>query len=117
MDLTSRQSWFAAQPEPLKMLVLIEVLYQLTIAMRGISTDADANLKWEAAWQASECHHKVLEYVRALLFRSDRNYPDDVIVEIVTEKLRHPTLESYTRMVWDRAVETATKFGAHHAKS
>ena len=113
MDLASKQSWFTAQPEPFKILVLLEMLYQLTIVMRGISTEADTDLKWEAAWQASECHHRVLEYVRGLLFRSESNYPDDVIVEIVDHKLSHPALEPYTRSVWDRAVEAATKFGAH----
>ena len=87
MDLASKQSWFAAQPEPFKILVLLEVLYQLTIDDARISTEVDTDLKWEAAWQASECHHRVLEYVRALLFRSDHNYPDDVIIEIVDYKL------------------------------
>jgi len=112
-DLPSKQSWFAAQPEPFKIAVLIEVLYQLTIVMRGISTEADTDHKWEAAWEASELHHRVLEYVRSLLFRSDRNYPDDVIIEIVDYKLSRPALAPYTRSVWDRAVEAASKFGAH----
>jgi hypothetical protein len=53
MDLPSKQAWFAAQPEPFKIAVLIEVLYQLTIVMRGVSTEADTDLKWEAAWEAS----------------------------------------------------------------
>jgi hypothetical protein len=113
MDLPSKQAWFAAQPEPFKILLLIEVLYQLTIVMRGISTEADTDRKWEAAWEASECHHRVLEYVRSLLFRSDHNYPDDVIIEIVDYKLSRPALEPYTGSVWERAVEAATKFGAH----
>src|SRR2546428_804857 len=113
IDLASKQSWFAAQPEPFKILVLLEVLYQLTIVMRGISTEVDTDLKWEAAWQASECHHRVLEYVRGLLFRTHDNYPDEVIIEIVDYKLSRPALEPYTRPVWDRAVEAATKRGAH----
>jgi len=113
MDLPSKQAWFAAQPEPFKILVLIEVLYQLTIVMRGVSTEVDTDHKWEAAWQASECHHRVLEYVRSLLFRSDDNYPDDVIIEIVDYKLSRPALAPYTGSVWDRAVEAAAKFGTH----
>ena len=113
MDLPSKQAWFAAQPEPFKILVLIKVLYQLTIVMRGISTEADTDRKWEAAWEASECHHRVLEYLRGLLFRSDRNYPDDVIIHIVDYKLGHSALQPYAGSVWERAVEAATKFGAH----
>jgi hypothetical protein len=113
MDLPSKQAWFAAQPEPFKIALRIEVLYQLTIVMRGISTEADTDLKWEAAWEASELHHRVLEYVRSLLFRSEHNYPDDVIIEIVDYKLSRPALAPYTRSVWDRAVEAASKFGAH----
>lgn len=114
MDLASKQAWFAAQPEPFKILVLIEVLYQLTIVMRGVSTEPDTALKWEAAWEASECHHRVLEYVRALMFRSQHNYPDDVIIEIVHHKLGRPALlQPYARSVWDHAVEAATRFGAH----
>jgi hypothetical protein len=113
MDLASKQLWFAAQPESFKILMLTEVLYQLTIVMRGISTEEDTALKWQAAWEASECHHRVLEYIRSLMMRSRDNYPDDVIVEIVDYKLSRPSLEPYTRSVWDRAVEAATKFGGH----
>ena len=113
MDLPSKQAWFAAQPEPFKILLLIEVLYELTIAMRGISTQQDTSRKWEAAWEASECHHRVLEYLRALMFRSPHNYPDDVIIEIVQNKLSRPALQPYGLSVWDNAVDAATRFGAH----
>lgn len=113
MDLLSKQAWFAAQPEPFKIVVLIEVLYQLTIAMRGFSTEPDTARRWEAAWEASECHHRVLEYVRALMFRSRDNYPDDVIIEIVHDKLGRPALQPYASSVWDRAIDAATRFGAH----
>lgn len=113
MDLASKQRWFAAQPQPFKVLLLVEVLYQLTIVMRGISTERDTDLKWQAAWEASECHHRVLEYVRSLMMRSEQNYPDDVIIEVINYKLSRPALASYTRSVWDRAVENATRFGAH----
>jgi hypothetical protein len=69
--------------------------------------------KWEAAWEASECHHRVLEYVRGLMFRSRDNYPDDVIIEIVDYKLGRPALQPYGPSVWDDAVDTATRLGAH----
>ena len=55
----------------------------------------------------------MLEYLRGLLFRSDHNYPDDVIIEIVDYKLSRPALAPYAGSVWERAVEAATKFGAH----
>jgi hypothetical protein len=113
MDLVSKQAWFAAQPEPFKIALLIEVLYQLTIVVRGISTQEDTSRKWEAAWEASECHHRVLEYVRALMSRSRDNYPDDVIIEIVHHKLGRAALQPYARSVWDNAVDAATRFGAH----
>jgi hypothetical protein len=113
MDLASKQAWFAAQPEPFKIALLIEVLYQLTIVMRGISTQQDASRKWEAAWEASECHHRVLEYLRALMYRSSQNYPDDVIVEIVDYKLARSALQPYASAVWDDAVDAVTRFGAH----
>ena len=40
-------------------------------------------------------------------------YPDDVIIGILFDHLDHPTLEPYARLVWTRAAEAATKFGAH----
>jgi hypothetical protein len=58
MDLPSKQEWFAGQPEPFKIAFLLEVLYQLTLAMRGFSTEQDVEIKWQAAWEASECHHR-----------------------------------------------------------
>ena len=55
----------------------------------------------------------MLEYLRGLLFRSDHNYPDDVIIHVVDYKLGHSALQPYAGSVWERAVEAATKFGAH----
>jgi hypothetical protein len=40
-------------------------------------------------------------------------YPDDVIIGILFDYLEHAILESYTRAVWDKAVEAAAKFGTH----
>jgi len=112
MDLKSKKSWFAAQPEPFKILLLLEVMHELTIVLRGISTMDDKDLLWRSAWTISECNHRLVGYATAVMTEQPR-YPDDVIIGILFDYLEHATLEPYTRAVWDKALETATKFGAH----
>jgi hypothetical protein len=111
MDLASRQSWFATQPERFKLLLLIEVMHELTIVLRDISTTGDKNLMWRSAWLISECNHRLLGNASAVLTRQPC-YPDDVVVGILFDYLDNQTLEPYTLNVWDRAVASATKFGA-----
>jgi hypothetical protein len=79
MDLASRQSWFATQPERFKLLLLIEVMHELTIVLRDISTTGDKNLMWRSAWLISECNHRLLGNASAVLTRQPC-YPDDVVV-------------------------------------
>ena len=104
MDLASRQSWFAAQPEQFKLLVLLEVMHELTIVLQDVSTTGDKDLMWRSAWLISECNHRLLGNASAVMTRQPC-YPDDVIVGILFDYLDHQTLEPYTRNVWDRAVE------------
>lgn len=110
MDLASRQSWFATQPERLKLLLLIEVMHELTIVLKDVSTTGDKDLMWRSAWLISECNHRLLGYASAVMTRQP-HYPDDVLVGILFDYLNHQILEPYTRNVWDRAVEATTRFG------
>ena len=114
MDRPSIKSWFAAQSERFKILVLLEVMHWLTIALRDIATteDLDPKSKWEAAWLVSECNHRLTGYITAVM-TGQPHYPDDVIIGILFDYLDHPTIERYTRYVWDQAVKAATRFGAH----
>jgi len=112
MDLASKQSWFAAQPEPFKILVLLEVMHELTLVLRDVSASADKDLMWKSAWLVSECNHRLLGYASAVMTRQP-HYPDRVIVEILFDHIGNAALEPYACRVWDRAVESATRFGAH----
>jgi hypothetical protein len=112
MDLASKKSWFAAQPEPFKILVLLGVMHELTMVLRGISTTDDKDLMWKSAWIISECNHRLVSYAFEVMTQLP-HYPDEVIIEILFDHIGHPALEPYADGVWDRAVEAATKFGAH----
>jgi hypothetical protein len=112
MDLASKQLWFAAQPEPFRVLVLLEVIHELTLVLRDISTLGDRDLMWRSAWIISECTHRLVGYATAAM-TGQPHYPDDVIIEILFDHMGHDKLAPYTHHVWDRAVASATKFGAH----
>jgi hypothetical protein len=112
MDLASKKSWFAAQPEPFKILVLLGVMHELTMVLRDISTTDDKDLMWKSAWIISECNHRLASYAFEVMTQLP-HYPDDVIIEILFDHIGHPTLEPYADRVWDKAVEDATKFGAN----
>lgn len=112
MDRPSLESWFAAQPERFRTLVLLEVMHELTIVLRDVSFADDSEKKWQSAYLVSECNHRLIGYSTAVMTGQPR-YPDDVIIGILFDYLDHPTIERYTRHVWERAVEAATKFGAH----
>jgi hypothetical protein len=112
MDLTSKQSWFAAQPDAFKVLLLLKVMHELTIVLRVISTSSDDELMRRSGWIISECNHRLVGYACGVMTQGPR-YPDDVIIGILFDYLEHAILESYTRAVWDKAVEAAAKFGTH----
>jgi hypothetical protein len=112
MDLASKQSWFAAQPDAFKVLLLLKVMHELTIVLRVISTSGDDDLMRRSAWIISECNHRLVGYACGVMTQGPR-YPDDVIIGILFDYLEHAILEPYTRAVWDKAVEAATKFGTH----
>jgi hypothetical protein len=112
MDLASKQAWFAAQPDAFKVLLLLEVMHELTIVLRIISSSGDDDLMRRSAWIISECNHRLVGYAFGVMTQRP-HYPDDVIIGILFDYLEHATLEPYTRAVWDKAVEAATKFGAH----
>jgi hypothetical protein len=94
------------------MLVLLEVMQELTIVLRVISTADDKDLMWRSSWIVSECNHRLIGYLTSVMTRQP-HYPDDVIVRILFDYLGHETLEPYTRAVWDKAVDAAARFGAH----
>ena len=112
MDIASKQSWFSAQPPPLKILFLLEIMHELTLVLRDVSTTANNDLMWKSAWTISECNHRLIGYATAAITQQP-HYPDDVIIEILFDHLRHGPLEPYAQNVWDRAVERASTFGAH----
>ena len=111
MGLASKKSWFAAQPDAFKVLVLLKVMHELTIVLRIISTEGDDDLMRRSGWIISECNHRLVGYAGGVMTQRP-HYPDDVIIEILFDYLEHAILEPYTRAVWDKAVEAATKFGA-----
>ena len=61
MDLASRKSWFAAQPDAFKVLLLLKVMHELTIVLRVISTSDDEDLM-ECGLSVSECNHRLIGY-------------------------------------------------------
>jgi hypothetical protein len=114
MDRPETEAWFAAQPTPFRLLVLLEVMHWLTIALRDVATrdGLDARARWDAAYLVSECNHRLVGYNTAVM-TGQPHYPDDVIIDILFDYLDHPNLAPYTHGVWDSAVENATRFGAH----
>lgn len=65
------------------------------------------------AWPMnSECNHRLSGYAFGVMTQRS-HYPDDAIIEILFDHLGHASLAPYAQSVWDRAVEAATKFGAH----
>jgi hypothetical protein len=117
MDRPSLESWFAAQPPQFRILVLLRVMHWLTLVLRDVATtdSLDPKSKWEAAWLVSECNHRLTGYTSAVMTGNPR-YPDDVIIGILFDYLDHPTIAHLAHYVWDKAVEDATKFGAHLRK-
>jgi len=112
VDIASKQAWFSAQPAPLKILFLLEIMHELTLVLRDVSTTANNDLMWKSAWTISECNHRLLGYATVAMTQQP-HYPDDVIIEILFDHLRHGPLEPYAQNVWDRAVERTSTFGAH----
>ena len=82
MDLATKQSWFAAQPDAFKVLLLLEVMHELTIVLRVISTSGDDELMRRSGWVISECNHRLVGYACGVMTQGPR-YPDDAIIGIV----------------------------------
>jgi hypothetical protein len=78
MDRPETEAWFAAQPTPFRLLVLLEVMHWLTIALRDVATrdDLDARARWEAAYLVSECNHRLVGYITAVM-TGQPHYPDE----------------------------------------
>jgi len=89
MDLASRKSWFAAQPDAFKVLLLLKVMHELTIVLRVISTSGDEELMRRSGWIISECNHRLVGYACGVMTQGPR-YPDDVIIAILFDYLEHP---------------------------
>ena len=106
------KDWFATQPAPLKILILLEVASELTVVLRAISTGQDKDELLKSYWVISECQNRLLDYVTAVMTNQE-HYPDDVIIEILFDHLDHPALRAYTQHVWDKAVQQADRFGSH----
>lgn len=115
MHRPETESWFAAQPAKFRILVLLKVMHELTIVLREISFIGDWEQKWQLAYLVSECNHRLVGYITAVM-TGQPHYPDDVIIGILFDYLDHPTIERYTRRVWDDAVDAATRFGGHLKK-
>ncbi|MGE0851154.1 MAG: hypothetical protein AB7O44_16245 [Hyphomicrobiaceae bacterium] len=113
--MPTRKSWFAAQPEQLRIAMLVAVMHELTLVLRDVYTMNDKALLAETGWIISECNHRLVGYLFGVVTHGPR-YPDDVIIEILFDYLGHPTLARYASDVWDRAMEKATKFSLRHAR-
>jgi hypothetical protein len=44
VDIASKQAWFSAQPAPLKILFLLEIMHELTLVLRDVATTANNDL-------------------------------------------------------------------------
>lgn len=85
-------------------------------------------MRFEAGDQNDDSISTRIAVLNSLLFIRDQSIEDIpeidgngavwsttscVAVSILFDHLDHPTLRRYTHYVWDKAVEDATKFGAH----
>lgn len=97
MDLAAAQSWFRTLPQPDKVLVLLGVMWEFTLIMRGIALPSnDCEARWQTAYRLSEMNHAFASAGSAMI-RGEGTYPDDVLMEILLVHSGSPELEKLCR--------------------
>lgn len=98
MDLAAIQAWFRALPQSEKVVVLLGIMWQFTLIMRGIALPSnDCEARWRIAYRLSELNHRFTSAASAMI-RGEATYPDDVLMEILLEQQpSYPELEPLCR--------------------
>lgn len=103
MDKHAAQSWFSALSQSEKAMVLLRVMFELTLVVRGVFVyHQDSETRWRLAYSISELDHRLTSAALAIM-QNRETYPDDVIVDMLFERPEHSELESYFPYVFEQA--------------
>jgi hypothetical protein len=96
MDKLAMQSWFSALSPSDKVVVLLDVMHELTIATRSVFLDyaGDCEARSRLAYAISELNHRLTAAAGAMM-QNRETYPDDVLIEMLFEGPSHPELQPY----------------------
>jgi len=109
MDLAAAQAWFRALSQSEKVLVLLRIMWEFTLIMRGIALPSnDCEARWEIAYKLSEMNHAFTSAAAALI-RGEPTYPDDVLMEILLVQPSYPGLEASCREAFARVLRLFSK--------
>ena len=105
MDRERIKSIFLSLNQVEKELVLLNLMFNITIAIRDFFQGKNDAAKASAGYTASEINHKALAFIIASLSNQSR-YPDDVIIDIVLDQFLGSELKSYLPQVWDASIRS-----------
>jgi hypothetical protein len=110
MDLQAAQTWFRALEPPMKVVVLLEIIFQSTLTMRGLSTyyPGDCETRWRLALHLSEMNHRFAAAASATM-RNEETYPDDVLIEMLHDQAGYPELQQSCRETLDGVMRRHSK--------
>lgn len=95
MDLKAAQAWFRGCSPHQKAIALLDIMFHLTLTMRGISVYLadDCETRWRLAYHLSEMNHAFTRAASAMM-QGEETYPADVLIEILVDQSNYPELES-----------------------
>src|SRR6185295_1640067 len=109
MDLAAAQSWFRTLSQSEQVLVLLGIMWEFTLIMRGISLPSnDCEARWKIAYRLSEMNHRFTSAASAMI-RGEPTFPGDVLMEILLDQRSNPELDPLCREALAQVMRRQTK--------
>lgn len=106
MDFAAIQAWFNALPRSEKVVVLLNIMFELTLVMRelGLQHSEDCETRWRLAYHLSEMNHRFTSAAWAMM-ENRPTIPGDVLMEILLDQTSYPELGHSCQFALGRVME------------
>jgi hypothetical protein len=106
MDKLATQSWFSALSPTDKVIFLLAVLHDLTVAVRSIVHDYadDCETRSRLVYAISELNHRLTAAAWETM-EGRETYPDDALIDMLFEGPNHKELKPYFPYVLEHPMQ------------
>jgi len=106
MDKSATTAWLGTLSATEKVRALLSVMHELTIVVRSVFHDYsdDCATRSRLAYKISELNHMLTSAALGTI-ENRATYPDDVLVETLSDQSRYPELAPYFPFVLERVAQ------------